>query len=213
MWAAIIYLMTKIFEHHNKLALLFACLALLGMPATSLSETGLLDTGRADTSAEKILVDADRMQMNLESGKSVYSGHVKITRGDLILTGDTVTLEQKGDEVDRFTVTGKPARYNHVTKQGDTVMAQSEHMIYIASQNKLVMTINARLEQPDHQLSSQKIIYDTLKRTVIAGGATDKQANDTPDNTASGANSENKQRVNITLTPKKSPSDQPATVE
>ena len=203
--------MTNIFKHHNKLALLFACLALLGMPATSLSETGLLDTGLAVANAEKILVDADRMQMNLESGKSVYSGHVKITQGELTLTGDTVTLEQKGDEVDRFTVTGKPARYNHVTKQGETVMAQSEHMIYIASQNKLVMTINARLEQPDHQLSSQKIIYDTLKRTVIAGGATDKQ--DTPDGTDSSANSENKQRVKITLTPKKPPSDQPATLE
>ena len=70
-------------------------------------------------------------------------------------------------------------------------------MVYTASQNKLIMTINANLKQPDHQVSSQKIVYDTEKKIVIAG---DK---DGPSISKTG--SDKNQRVNITLTPKKDP--------
>ena len=56
------------------------------------------------------------------------------------------------------------------------------------------MTVNANLKQPDHQVSSQKIVYDTEKKIVIAG-----------DKSETSTGSDNKQRVNITLTPKKDP--------
>jgi len=138
---------------------------------------------------EKIFITADHMKMNIETGNSTYTGHVKITQGELILTGDTVTLEQGKEKLERLIVTGKPARYNHLTATNETIKAESEHMVYTASKNTLVMTINAHLKQPDHQLSSQKIVYDTEKKIVIAGGN-----NQSSDN----AN----QRVNITLTPK-----------
>lgn len=134
------------------------------------------------------------MQLNINSGKSVYTGNVKISHGQLVLIGDEVTLEQSNDEVERLTVTGKPVHYNHVTEKGDPIEAESEKMVYIASQNKLVMTINAKLLQPDHQVSSQKITYDTEKKIIIAG---DKSK------PSSGGQSNEKQRVTITLTPKK----------
>ena len=144
---------------------------------------------------EKIHIEADHMQLNMETGFSVYTGNVKIAQGELKLTGDKVTLQQSNKEVERITVTGKPAHYNHVTETGENIQAESEHMVYTASQNKLVMTVNAKLKQPEHQVSSQKIVYDTEKKIVIAG---DKKDSSTPDD---GSNS--KQRVNITLTPKK----------
>lgn len=150
-------------------------------------------------STEKIFINADYMQLNIESGSSVYIGNVKISQGALILTGDKVTLEQAGDALERITITGKPAHYNHVTEKGESIQAESEHMVYNASQNKLVMTINAKLLQPDHKVSSQKIVYDTEKQIIIAGDKSDS---------ASGSPDEN-QRVNITLTPKKEPRPEP----
>jgi lipopolysaccharide export system protein LptA len=143
---------------------------------------------------EKIYIDADYMQLNIETGYSVYIGNVNIKQGELILTGDKVTIQQSKKEVERITVTGKPAHYNHITDKGENIQAESEKMVYTASENKLVMTINANLKQPDHQVSSQKIVYDTEKKIVIAG---DKRETST--------GSDNKQRVNITLTPKKDP--------
>jgi lipopolysaccharide export system protein LptA len=150
-----------------------------------------LSSAWAVETPEKIFITADYMKMNIETGNSTYTGHVKITQGKLILTGETVTLEQDKEELERLIVTGKPARYNHLTETGETIEAESEHMVYTASKNTLVMTTNAHLKQPDHQLSSQKIVYDTEKKIVIAGGN-----NQSPGN----AN----QRVNITLTPKES---------
>jgi len=151
---------------------------------------------RAEEPVEKIYIDADHMQLNIETGYSVYTGNVKITQGELKLTGDKVTLQQSNDEIERITVTGKPAHYNHVTEKGENIQAESEHMVYTASQNKLVMTINAKLKQPDHQVSSQKIVYDTKKKIIIAG---DKNGS------SSDSGSNTNQRVNITLTPKKEP--------
>jgi lipopolysaccharide transport protein LptA len=153
------------------------------------------------TPVEKILIDADHMQLNIETGYSVYTGNVKISQGKLVLTGDKVTLEQHNNEIERITVIGKPARYNHVTEKGETIKAESERMVYTASQNKLVMTINASLQQPDNLVSSQKITYDTLKRIVIAG---DSNINHSDKNDAGNKTDlKEKQRVNITLTPKK----------
>lgn len=156
---------------------------------------------------EKILINADHMQLNMETGISVYTGKVRISQGELVLTGDKVTLQQnKNNEIEHLTVVGKPARYNHITEAGEPIEAESEHMVYNASQNKLIMTINARLQQPDHQLSSQKIIYDTLKKIIIAGGdttASDKAASGTNAAAEASDKSKGSQRVNITLTPKK----------
>ena len=150
------------------------------------------ETGDSDQ-PEKLFIDADYMQLDINSGLSVYRGNVKISQGELVLTGDEVTLEQSKDKdaVERITIIGKPAHYDHVTENGESIQAESERMVYIASQHKLIMTVNAKLLQPDHQVSSQIITYDTLNKIVIAGDKSDA---------SSGGE---KQRVNITLTPKK----------
>jgi len=144
---------------------------------------------------EKLFIDADYMQLDINTGKSVYRGNVKISHGELVLTGDEVTLEQSKDKVERLTVIGKPVHYNHVTDNGENIQAESERMVYIASQHKLIMTVNAKLLQPDHQVSSQIITYDTKNKIVIAGDKSDTSSGD--------AKTGEKQRVNITLTPKK----------
>jgi len=165
------------------------------------SQTNIWAAKMGNNALEKVHISADHMQLNLESGYSVYTGNVKISQGELVLTGDEITLEQKNNEIERLTVIGKPARYNHVAENGETIKAQSEHMVYTASQNKLVLTINASLQQTDHQVSSQKITYDTVKGIIIAGDKDDASTN----KTISGDQNSNKetQRVNITLTPKK----------
>jgi len=146
----------------------------------------------AAESPEKIYIDADYMQLNLETGYSIYTGNVNIKQGELKLTGDKVTIQQSKEDVERITVNGKPAHYNHITEKGENIQAESEQMVYTASESKLVMTGNANLKQPDHQVSSQKIVYDTEKNIVIAG-----------DKSESSTGSDSNQRVNITLTPKK----------
>jgi len=148
----------------------------------------------ADDSEEKIFLDADHVLLNIETGYSVYTGNVKISQGELTLTGDQVTVQQSNNEVEHITVTGKPAHYHNITESGESIQAESERMVYTASEHKLELTINAELKQPDHTIKSQKIVYDTEQKIVIAGSK---------DTTASSTGNDNKQRVKITLTPKK----------
>ena len=169
-----------------------ALLLLLGL--SSIQHSSATETD------EKIFISADHMQLNINTGHSVYTGKVKISQGDLVLTGDKVTLQQNDKEIEQLTVIGKPARYNHVTEKGESIEAESEKMVYTSSQNKLVMTTNARLIQPDHQVSSQRIVYDTEKKIVIAGDKKGKHA-DSEDNP--------ELRVKITLTPKKAADTEP----
>lgn len=170
----------------------------------------LTNSWAADNSSqpEKIHVSADHMQLNIETGYSVYTGNVKISQGELVLTGDKVTLKTDKEEVQRMTVTGKPARYNHVTEKGETIEAESNSMVYTAIENKLVMKGNAKLQQPDHKVASQMITYDTLKKIVIAGKKDSSGSTSTDTSASSKDNSEGGSRVNITLTPKKKASDQ-----
>ena len=164
---------------------LYMCLLLLSLQLNAQTAAGAL---------EKIHLSADHMQLNIESGVSVYTGNVKISQGELLLTGDKVTVKQGNDEVEMITVTGKPARYRHVTEKGETINAESEQMVYTLIDNKLVMTVNAKLKQPDHHVSSQKITYDTKKKIIIAGEKSTKSKTKS-----------DSERVKITLTPKKDP--------
>jgi lipopolysaccharide export system protein LptA len=152
-------------------------------------------TGVAKNSEEKIFIDADHVRLNIETGYSEYTGNVKITQGELVLTGDKVTVLQSNNEVEHITVIGKPAHYRNLTEKGEILQAESEQMVYTASKNELILTINAEVKQPDHTIKSQRIVYDTEKKIVIAGNK------DNPSST----NNNTKQRVNITLTPKKAP--------
>jgi lipopolysaccharide export system protein LptA len=154
----------------------------------------------AQNSQEKIFIDADHVHFNIESGYSVYTGNVKISQGELTLTGDRVTVQQNNNEVEQITVIGKPAHYHNLTEKGETVEAESEHMLYTASENKLLLTINAEVRQPDQTIKSQRIVYDTEKKIATAGNK-DASTSDGPID----AN----QRVRITLTPKKETPEKP----
>ncbi len=184
-----------------------------GLFAVSLLTTCLLFGSQNSWAAEadeEIQISADHMQLNVETGNSVFTGNVNISQGELILTGEKVTLKRKRlkngeNEIKHITVIGQPARYNHVTDNGQAIEAESKHMVYSAKTGTLVMTTNARLTQPDNKVSSQKIIYDTRKKIVIAGAK--KPPTSGSSESATGDSTVNKpdenQRVKITLSPKK----------
>ncbi len=145
--------------------------------------------------AEKIHINADHMKLNIETGNSTYTGNVKISQGKLLLTGQTVTIVQNNELVERIKINGNPATYTHVTKTGKTIHATSQQMVYTESRHRLVLTGNAQLSQPEHIIKSQRIVYDTQLGTVVAGNQDREDANIARPIPAN-------ERVNITLTPK-----------
>jgi len=163
----------------------------------------LAGTGAATTEKipppEKIYINADHMQLNIETGNSTYNGHVTVRQGGRVLTGDIVVVTQQNNQVERIQVHGKPATYTHVTDKNETIHATSKQMVYTTSNHLLVLTGNAKLSQPAHTVKSQRIVYDTVRKIVIAGSH--KQGSNIP--VAPG------DRVNIILTPKTEPLTRP----
>ena len=142
------------------------------------------------------------MAFDLETGKNVYQGNVSIKQGSIELTGDKVTILRSNDKVSDINVTGNPARYLQDENTDNIVRAMSQKIHYSAQQSRLTLIDNASLEQSDHTVESQRIVYDTAKKIIIAGKTS-------VNNDAGKSDAE--QRVNITLTPKKTQADKPGT--
>ena len=154
------------------------------------------------TASSKIEADiqirADYMKFDMETGSSIYEGNVRISQGGIVLSGETVTIHRQQDEIQQINIDGQPARYVQDEDSKNKIYASSQHMQYFAGQHILIMTVDARLQQPDHTIESQRIIYDTKNKVVVAGN--DEQ-------------SPQGGRVNITLTPKKDDNTIPVNTE
>jgi lipopolysaccharide transport protein LptA len=138
---------------------------------------------------DEILIEADYMKFDLESGSSTYKGNVSIIQDTIKLTGENVVITRKDNEIQDIKVDGNPAHYLQDESTDNKVHAIAQHMKYTAHTNRLVLTVDASLEQSDQTVESQRIVYDTQNKVIIAG------KKDSPDQSGD--------RVNIILTPKK----------
>ena len=148
-------------------------------------------------SGEDVHVQANYMKFDMETGSSTYKGDVKISQGSIKLNGDKVIIQRQQDKIQQINIDGQPAQYLQDEDSINKIHATSQHMQYLAGQHRLVMTVDARLQQPEHTIESQRIVYDTKNKTVIAGNKKSQQGG----------------RVNITLTPKKDDTTAPANTE
>ena len=118
-------------------------------------------------------IEADRAELNDADGISVYSGNVKVIQGTLVLTGETMTVHNKGDEVDKVIMDGKPATYRQRPDNKDEdVRAKALRMEYYTNPEYIILLQQAEVEQEGDTLRSERIEYDVTKDKVNAG--TDK---------------------------------------
>lgn len=139
---------------------------------------------------EPVNIEADRMQMRLESGSSIYTGNVSLSRGTMRLTGDRLIVDRPDPELMQVEVFGDPARFEQ-TSQDDVTRAESRRMRYDSSTEILTLEQDARLDHDRQLIESDLIRFDTNRETLLAGGNTGAET-DAEDS---------KQRVNIILEP------------
>lgn len=178
-------------------ASLLTALSLLTLtnPLASIAATN--DTAIVDDTFQnsEIQIQADYMKFDVNTGSSHYRGNVNIIQGTIKLTGDDVTITRKSNEIHNIQVNGNPAEYLQDENSDNKVHAISKHMEYATKTHRLVLTVDASLKQSDQTVESQRIVYDTRNKVILAG----KESS--PDNSSD--------RVNITLTPKKNVPEEP----
>lgn len=156
-------------------------------------------TGFSITDKKEVFIQANTMKFDLETGSSIYRGNVSIIQGTIKLTGENVIITRKNNEIIDIKVDGNPAHYLQDENTENRVHAISQHMKFTASTNRLVLTVDASLEQSSQTVVSQRIVYDTQNKIIIAG------KNGDPKNSGQSGD-----RVNITLTPKKESPKKPS---
>jgi len=122
---------------------------------------------------QPMLIEADRAELNDADGISIYRGNVKVTQGTLVLTGETMTVHNKDDDVDKVIMDGKPATYKQRPDNKDKdVRAKALRMEYYTNPEYIILLKQAEVEQEGDTLRSERIEYDVAKDKVNAG--TDK---------------------------------------
>jgi lipopolysaccharide export system protein LptA len=119
---------------------------------------------------QPMLIEADRAELDDSKGISTYRGNVKVTQGTLLLTGDIMTVYNKGNDVEKVIMEGQPATYRQRPDDKDKdVRASALHMEYYTNPEKIILIKQAEVEQEGDVLRSERIEYDVPTDKVNAG--------------------------------------------
>lgn len=137
------------------------CLFLLSFNITAQAKT-------TDKEAP-VHIEADQLEMRERDNVSIYTGHVKITKGSLKITGDKIVIKNKNGNVHQIRINGNPATFYQLNDLNEVISAESHQMNYQADTGLLELKEKALLLKSQNKFSSEHIIYDTLKDIVRAG--------------------------------------------
>jgi lipopolysaccharide export system protein LptA len=131
---------------------------------------------------------------NNSNGTGIYTGHVVITQGSIVITADKAVLHVINNELDTADVTGNPATFQQKPDNGEMMHGTAMEITYNATQNEIVLITNARLTQAvvqtltdthtpgtpivttpgERLMTADRIRYDTDTQHVIAKAGSDE---------------------------------------
>jgi lipopolysaccharide export system protein LptA len=131
-------------------------------------------------------IEADRVDVDEQTGVSTFTGNVIIVRGSLRLTGSKVVVHEKDSGLTRVIATGNLARFKQRPDgKKEDVIAEAKQIDYDAKKNILTLINTATIHQGKDTFSGNKIVYDANKDIIVASKSPG-----------------GKQRVKITIQPK-----------
>lgn len=126
----------------------------------------------SDDSGKPISIKADSAEINENTGVGVYRGHVRVTQGSMLLTGDTVVIESVDKNVRRIRSEGNLSTFRQTADDGKTVYAEAAKMVYDIGKKQILLTRNAKLTENGNTFASDSIVFHTDKKTVSGGNST-----------------------------------------
>jgi lipopolysaccharide export system protein LptA len=122
-------------------------------------------------------IEADRAEFDDLKQVSIYAGNVVFTQGSIRVNADQITLFTREGQLHRLLIEGKPAKFRQLNDAGEEIRAEGFEMEYRADESHLRLEGKAKLSRTGESFSSERIDYDTAKRTVRAGreGATEAE--------------------------------------
>ena len=125
---------------------------------------------QAQDHQQALNIEADQLRIDEKNGRSTYSGHVKISRGSLLIKGDKVVLQSDNNNALKYVrVEGMPASFKQLNEQQQLISAQAQELVYRNISGILTLKKDAVLVQNKNTFRAEKIIYNTRTDVVQAG--------------------------------------------
>ncbi len=131
--------------------------------------------GHAADRDQPIRLEADRAQLDQNTGVSVYEGNVVVTQGSMRLAADTATIFLENGAFKRVEAVGKPARFR-VTPEGQKTPIDGEgrKLEYDVTTGQVVITGAVRFTQNRDEFRGERVVYEMATGRIAAGGGGDK---------------------------------------
>lgn len=127
---------------------------------------GLLAAGGAlafkSDKQQPINIQADHADFRADpsndgNGTGIYTGHVVITQGSIMMTADKAVVHVVDNELDTADITGKPATFQQQPDNGGMIHGYADEVAYDAGKNEIDLIGEARLLQPVNQVNGVSV--------------------------------------------------------
>lgn len=118
---------------------------------------------------DSVLITGEAQKLEFSKDRIIYTGNVKLTRGDALLKADKVTilLSEKGKPV-------KLIAEGHVRYREPGRKVTAEYAEYDLINDTILLRGMARVEEEKNVLEAEEIVYDKRNRTLRAKGGREK---------------------------------------
>ncbi len=114
-------------------------------------------------------LEAARVEIDEQTGISIYQGDVHFQQGSLNLWADKVTLYSRQGKVERLLAEGQPARLQQrLAGDEKDARAQATSIEYFLFDGKLILRGDAHMWRQDDEFLGDAITYDEVRDTVVA---------------------------------------------
>ena len=84
---------------------------------------------------------------NTSNGTGIYTGHVVIVQGSIVINADKAVFHVVNNELDTADITGNPATFVQQPDQGEPMHGEAQEITYDVPRNEIVLINNAKLAQ------------------------------------------------------------------
>lgn len=124
-----------------------------------------------DSDKDKPLdVTSDRFEGGPNDETSVLTGHVHMTQGSIVGTGDKADIHQKDKNVTRVVLFGAPATLKQDVEGGGTVNAKAKNIDYDVTAKHAILTGDAVVTHPRGEARGEHLTYDVETGKMTGDG-------------------------------------------
>lgn len=120
---------------------------------------------------QPIIIEADSVDIDENTGVSVYQGDVVFAQGTIRITADKVNVHQVERRTKKIFAWGNPATFRQLTEEQKEVKGRAKRFEYFADKDEFIMVGDAVLTQQTDSFSSDRISYDRKNGLVKAGAS------------------------------------------